>query len=637
MKTISGTAVCCALLVALFATSVVAQQPCVVLPAPAENYAFAPPAAPLDPSCTVTFPVALWIVRTDDGVTSTTDAMARAILDRLNDDFYDHNIQFEEYDLDYIDNTDWLVVLDSAEFETAASQVMGSNSVLNILFVNGLWKQSHGLAYLGGRVMAIVRDMIATSVATHEAGHMLFLMHTHGSDSHHNERVRRSGTGVNCTTEGDGFCDTPAEPWNNGDGLKGLVDGNCNYTGGTTYKDDMNDVYTPNTHNYMSYTQTICRDEFSSEQVAAMRAHIGTNAIKRAMLTPITVTFDNKIGGSSAGGGIHVQTAYGYSESYTSLPHSELFSPCSMIEEYTMQDRLPVSTETHKHNNWVGDLNWYKMFQSYNIPSSAPDDIDMDANFEAMQEVSFGTHFEDGSAAIDFDFRDPWYVESGVYDQSDEYATVSNGFTPTGHWNKQEGGLMKEMGYDPSNSTHPYYAMKVPRVLDAQKTLKNPATLAQGDWICYGIFSDDEGGMTASRAGDNTSYYTRSISLQPSSTTTAVGAEYKGHRMSYSGSSPTNLNSQRKVAFESARSGSSATQHAVYESNGKIFYMRSTDNGTNWATEQLVSSFYTTASMPSIATSYNGWVDTYVGGEMPEKTYLMIIRRCSGMLPGRDK
>lgn len=221
MKTILGTAVCFALLVVLFTSSVVAQQPCVVLPAPTENYAFAPPAAPLDPACTVTFPVALWIVRTDDGVTSTTDAMARAILDRLNDDFYDHNIQFEEYDLDYIDNSDWLAVLDSAEFETAASQVMGSNSVLNILFVNGLWKQSHGLAYLGGRVMAIVRDMIAT----HEAGHMLFLMHTHGSDAHHNERVRRSGTGVNCTTEGDGFCDTPAEPWNNGDGLKGLVDG----------------------------------------------------------------------------------------------------------------------------------------------------------------------------------------------------------------------------------------------------------------------------------------------------------------------------------------------------------------------------------------------------------------------------
>lgn len=49
--------------------------------------------------------------------------------------------------------------------------------------------------------------------------------------------------------------------------------------------------------------------------------------------------------------------------------------------------------------------------------------------------------------------------------------------------------------------------------------------------------------------------------------------------------------------------------------------MRSTDNGTNWATEQLVSSFYTTASMPSIATSYNGWVDMSVGGEMPQKTY----------------
>jgi hypothetical protein len=467
MKAVSGMAVFCALLGALFATSVVAQEPCVVLPAPEENYAFATPAAPLDPNCTVTFPVALWIVRTDGGTTSTTDAMARAILDRLNDDFYDHNIQFEEYDLAYIDNTEWLSVLDNTEFEAAASQVMGSNSVLNIIFVNGMPGTTKGVAYLGGRVMAIVRDMIATSVATHEAGHMLGLEHTHPESSTDIERVRRSGNGVNCSVKADLFCDTPAEPWREGltgkgIGILDLVDGNCNYTGGTTYHDDMNDVYVPDTYNFMSYSTTPCRDTFSDEQVAAMRAHIGINSVKRAMLTPITVTFDNKIGGSSAGGGIHVQTAYGYSESYTSLPHSELFSPCSMIEEYTMQDRLPVNTETDKHNNWVGDLNMYKMFQSYTIPASSPDDIPMDANFNQMQEVSFGTHFEDGSAAIDFDFRDPWYVESGVYDQPDAYETQSHGFTPTGHWNKQEGGLMKEMGYRQDHSSWPYYAMKVP-------------------------------------------------------------------------------------------------------------------------------------------------------------------------------
>jgi hypothetical protein len=221
MKTILGMAVFCSLLGALLATSVVAQQPCVVLPAPEEYYAFANPAAPLDPSCTVTFPVALWIVRTDQGVTSTTDAMARAILNRLNDDFYDHNIQFEEYALAYIDNTEWLDELDVTEFEDAASQVIGSNSVLNIIFVNGSMEFA-GIAYLGGRVMAIVRDMIATSVATHEVGHMLGLKHTHPESSTDIERVRRSGQGVNCSVKADRFCDTPAEPWREGMTGKGI-------------------------------------------------------------------------------------------------------------------------------------------------------------------------------------------------------------------------------------------------------------------------------------------------------------------------------------------------------------------------------------------------------------------------------
>jgi hypothetical protein len=63
--------------------------------------------------------------------------MARAILDRLNDDFYDHNIQFEEYALAYIDNTEWLDELDVTEFRDAASQVRSSNSVLNIFHVAG--------------------------------------------------------------------------------------------------------------------------------------------------------------------------------------------------------------------------------------------------------------------------------------------------------------------------------------------------------------------------------------------------------------------------------------------------------------------------------------------------------------------
>jgi len=118
------------LLLGAIAEIAVAQEPCLALPAPSENYLYHPPPAPLDPACTVTFPVALWIVRTDQGYTSLSDEDARQVLARLNADFAASNIQFAEYDLDYLDNTEWTAYMTESRFVDAASVVMQSNTVL---------------------------------------------------------------------------------------------------------------------------------------------------------------------------------------------------------------------------------------------------------------------------------------------------------------------------------------------------------------------------------------------------------------------------------------------------------------------------------------------------------------------------
>jgi hypothetical protein len=92
----------------------------------------------------------------------------------------------------------------------------------------------------------------------HEFGHSFSLPHTHqGGD----ELVDRT----NCTTTGDYFCDTPADP-----NTIGRVDGNCNYTGNA--RDANGDPYSPPVSNYMSYAPGFCTNEFSEEQKEAIRS-----------------------------------------------------------------------------------------------------------------------------------------------------------------------------------------------------------------------------------------------------------------------------------------------------------------------------------------------------------------------------
>jgi ELWxxDGT repeat protein len=98
-------------------------------------------------------------------------------------------------------------------------------------------------------------------ILAHELGHALGLPHTHG--------YTNTGTttelvdGSNCTTNGDRFCDTPADP-----NLLSLVNGSCQYTG--TGVDANGDMYMPDVTNIMSYARSTCVDKFSLEQLDKM-------------------------------------------------------------------------------------------------------------------------------------------------------------------------------------------------------------------------------------------------------------------------------------------------------------------------------------------------------------------------------
>lgn len=92
----------------------------------------------------------------------------------------------------------------------------------------------------------------------HELGHFFGLRHTHDFDNGR-EYVDRS----NCTSAGDGFCDTPADPRLGYDNVVG-----CVYVGDA--KDALNKPYDPDVSNLMSYAPTDCQNSFSEEQTNFM-------------------------------------------------------------------------------------------------------------------------------------------------------------------------------------------------------------------------------------------------------------------------------------------------------------------------------------------------------------------------------
>jgi len=126
-----------------------------------------------------------------------------------------------------------------------------------------------------------MNNLCATNGSTlaHEIGHYFDLYHTHQGEYTFGgiwgkELVSRHPDTLNCGPRfGDELCDTPAEPTVNDlrkIGLTGLVDTNCVYLG-TTRKDSLGYIYKPDIRNLMSYSQKICRDFISPEQITRMR------------------------------------------------------------------------------------------------------------------------------------------------------------------------------------------------------------------------------------------------------------------------------------------------------------------------------------------------------------------------------
>ena len=250
-------------------------------------------------------PVALHLAAKTDGTGRISEARVLDYLAATNATYAANGLEMQFYIkyLTYINNDDFYDK-PSSFASVNRSYSLKKRDALNIFFCNNLGDGSDPtvtrLGYYqqvaAGNDISYSADWVfiknsevangTSSTLEHELGHFFSLNHTfYGFDDEPFvptaaspcapvsmvfrgrtvlvEKVDRTGANANCSTAGDGFCDTPAD-YNLGLGWP-----NCNYTG--LAKDPTCIAVDPDETNMMGYFTKDCANKFSGQQKNAMR------------------------------------------------------------------------------------------------------------------------------------------------------------------------------------------------------------------------------------------------------------------------------------------------------------------------------------------------------------------------------
>ncbi len=211
-------------------------------------------------SSPVSLPVQHHVSRTSSGSSpAVSPSEIQNVMDELNATYAPMNISFYDYGpTRFIDNSNWNPTFNKSNDSQLVQYEVAE--AINIFYFTEVTSGSSticGFAKFPGTGNRAILDASCSqngSTSSHELGHYFSVLHTH-STSNGRELVQRT----NCSSAGDFFCDTPADPR-----LSGLVNSSCNYTGSAT--DANGDQYQPDTRNVMSYTRKSCRDGGFTQQ-----------------------------------------------------------------------------------------------------------------------------------------------------------------------------------------------------------------------------------------------------------------------------------------------------------------------------------------------------------------------------------
>ncbi len=199
------------------------------------------------------FTVVAHIFKDSLGDYTLTEAAVRQAVESINPFFSPICVSFEICEFRYHDNWQHDVLEDP---DTEAPQILTqyhADNRINIYFVTFFTSAINacGFADLNGIGNAtssgifIRKDCVNTRTIAHEMGHFFSLLHTFQGNG--NELVN----GSNCSTAGDGICDTPGDPYVEGDPLSGYVTPDCRFVSGKM--DTNGEYYNPDLGNIMSY------------------------------------------------------------------------------------------------------------------------------------------------------------------------------------------------------------------------------------------------------------------------------------------------------------------------------------------------------------------------------------------------
>jgi hypothetical protein len=175
---------------------------------------------------------------------------------RYHDNFqYDEHRQDTEWSemqvLYHVDNLINIYYVNTIIDPTGACGYAGLNGI-GVLNSNGIVIQKSGNCAGGG-----------SKTHSHEMGHYFGLPHTF-MDIPTTELV----DGSNCISTADNICDTPADPFVNGNLIPDYVDGNCRFI--FKGKDANDEYYDPLVANIMSYYPDACGCSFTRDQYRKM-------------------------------------------------------------------------------------------------------------------------------------------------------------------------------------------------------------------------------------------------------------------------------------------------------------------------------------------------------------------------------
>jgi len=208
------------------------------------------------------FSILVHIVKDTLGMPNVTEAEIQSEVDGVNAYFDDICVSFEICEFNYIDNFQWDTLDAVGGFRW--NQMLTAHHEdfrINVFYVQHIidppgvagFADLGGINNTGGGGICVKKP---GGALLHEMGHYWGLPHTFEGNG------TELADGSNCQTEGDGFCDTPGDPYVPFDPPGDYINGDCIFV--SMLQDANGQFYDPDVGNVMSYYGCDCH--FSYEQ-----------------------------------------------------------------------------------------------------------------------------------------------------------------------------------------------------------------------------------------------------------------------------------------------------------------------------------------------------------------------------------